>query len=172
MRAWALSLAAGALLALAALVGVNILRPTPAPSTAETAHRIATELRCPDCQGLSVADSTSQSAAEIRTQIGQLLTQGLAPEAVRQYFVNRYGQWILLAPQATIAWVLPFLVLLAGGIGLGAWIWRGRSAARPVDATPQAPADAPTGAGDTAVTEGPDAARLARVRDEVESLDA
>jgi cytochrome c-type biogenesis protein CcmH len=156
MRAWALPLAAGALLALVALIAVNLLRPAPTPSPAEVAHRIATELRCPDCQGLSVADSSSQSAAEIRSEIDRLLTQGLAPEEVRQYFVTRYGPWILLAPEATIAWVLPFLVLLAGGVGLAAWIWRGRSAASRAVASPG----------------GADADRLARVRDEAESLDA
>jgi cytochrome c-type biogenesis protein CcmH len=156
MRAWALPLAAGAVLALAALIGVNLLRPAPTPSQAEVAHRIATELRCPDCQGLSVADSSSQSAAEIRSEIGRLLAQGLAPEEVRQYFVTRYGPWILLAPEATIAWILPFLVLLAGGAGLAAWIWRGRP---PASRAVTAPGDA-------------DADRLARVRDEVESLDA
>jgi cytochrome c-type biogenesis protein CcmH len=168
MRAWALPLAAGAVLALAALIGVNLLRPAPTPSRAEIAHRLATELRCPDCQGLSVADSSSQSAAEIRSQITRLLGQGMAPEEVRQYFVTRYGPWILLAPEATIAWVLPFLVLLAGGAGLAAWVWHGRRRSAGMTASAARGAGAATGAELAAV----DAGRLAQVRDEVESLDA
>jgi cytochrome c-type biogenesis protein CcmH/NrfF len=169
MRSLAVPLAAGALLALAALIGVNLLRPVPTPSRAEIAHQIETQLRCPDCQSLSVADSTSQSAAEIRSQIDQLLAQGLAPEEVRQHFISRYGSWILLAPQATIAWVLPFLVLFAGGVALAVWVWRGRNAAaRAAEPVPGEVA----GAGPGVDGNRTDAARLAAVRDEAESLDA
>ncbi len=78
------------------------------------------ELRCPDCQGLSVADSPTQSAREIRRQIDVLLADGTSDDAVRQHFVDRYGEWILLAPTAAAAWILPFAVILAGMAVLGA----------------------------------------------------
>jgi cytochrome c-type biogenesis protein CcmH len=134
MRSLALPIAAGALLALAALIGVTLVRPSAPPNRAEVAHQVASELRCPDCQGLSVADSPSGSAAEIRAQIDELLASGLSAEQVQSHFADRYGEWILLAPRAPLAWILPALVVLAGIAGLAAWLWRGRGRAGVPDA--------------------------------------
>jgi cytochrome c-type biogenesis protein CcmH len=152
VRRWWLPLAAAALLALGGLVLVEVLRPTTAPTRAEQARLIAAELRCPDCQALSVAESQTAAAAAIRSQIVQQLEAGRTPAQVRAYFVERYGDWILLAPSSPIAWWVPPAVVLLG-IGIFArWLARGRS--MPV------PAVAPTGeAGE-------------RIRDEVERLDA
>ncbi|MDP9250250.1 MAG: cytochrome c-type biogenesis protein CcmH, partial [Chloroflexota bacterium] len=89
----ALPLAAAALLALAGLLAVEALRPSTAPTRAEEARQIASELRCPDCQALSVAESRTESAAAIRAEIEQLLAAGASPDAVRRHFVERYGAW-------------------------------------------------------------------------------
>ncbi|MGH2358543.1 MAG: cytochrome c-type biogenesis protein [Candidatus Limnocylindria bacterium] len=148
-----LPVAAGALAALAALAVVAALRPGPAPTRAEQAESIAAELRCPDCQGLSVADSPTDAAAEIRRQIDALLTGGASPDEVRAHFVARYGDWILLAPSLPWAWWLPFVMLAAGAAAL---IWWLRSGPR-ADAEPAPP-----------VADG----LRARARDEAEALDA
>jgi cytochrome c-type biogenesis protein CcmH len=155
MRSLALPVAAGALLALAALIGVTLVRPSAPPDRVEAAHQIASELRCPDCQGLSVADSPSGSAAEIRAQIDELLASGLSADEVKSHFADRYGEWILLAPRAPLAWILPVLVVLAGIAGLAAWIWRRRGRATVVD--------------DRAA---PSLAERERIRREAEQLDA
>jgi len=154
MRRMALPVAAAALLALAGLVAVEWLRPAAPATRAEQARQIAAELRCPDCQSLSVAESQTAAAAAIRTQIVELLAAGRTPDEVRAHFVARYGEWILLAPAAPIAWWLPVVALLAGISLLAAWLWRGRRRAS------------------VAVPEPGDAASRARVRDEVERLDA
>jgi cytochrome c-type biogenesis protein CcmH len=122
----ALPLAAAALLALAGLVAVEALRPSVAPTSAEEAQQIASELRCPDCQALSVAESRTESAAAIRVEIGELLAAGASPDAVRRHFVDRYGAWILLAPSTPLIWWLPAIGLLAGGGALVWWLRRGR----------------------------------------------
>jgi cytochrome c-type biogenesis protein CcmH len=129
----ALPLAAAALLALAGLVAVEALRP-PVPLTpAEEARQIASELRCPDCQALSVAESHTESAAAIRTEIGELLAAGASPDAVRRHFVERYGAWILLAPSTPLVWWLPTIGLLVGGGALVWWLRR----SRPPDPAPE-----------------------------------
>jgi cytochrome c-type biogenesis protein CcmH/NrfF len=156
MRRLALPIAAGGLVALVALIVVSGLRPGQPPTRAEVAGAIAAELRCPDCQSLSVADSHTPSAIEIRRQIDELLAGGASPDAVRQHFVDRYGEWILLAPRAPLAWGLPFLAILVGLGILLIWLrpWLpGRDRAT---VTEQATADA----------------ELRRVRDEAEALDA
>ena len=152
MRSLLVPVAAAALLALVGLAAVSALQPAAQPTRAEQAAQLATELRCPDCAGLSVAQSTSASASAIRAEIAAQLSAGAAPDEVRRHFVERYGDWILLSPSSPIAWLLPILVLLAGVVGLVAWLVRRRS-----------PAPAPVAAA---------AADLRRVRDEAEALDA
>jgi cytochrome c-type biogenesis protein CcmH len=130
--------------------------PGPA-SEAERVERLAAELRCPDCQALSVAESRTRAAAAIRDEIAALVAAGRPDEEVRRHFVDRYGPWILLAPQDPLAWWLPVGVVLIAITAFGAWLWAGRSratgrAAKPV---PSSPAD-----GDRR-----------RVRDELEALD-
>ena len=96
---------------------------------------IATQLRCPVCQGLSVGDSPSELANEMRTLVREQLQQGKTPAEVLDYFAQRYGEWILLAPPKhgfnLVIWVLPFVLLPIGAavVYLGARRWVRRSAA-------------------------------------------
>jgi cytochrome c-type biogenesis protein CcmH len=126
IRRHAFPIALGALLALGGLIAILVLRPGGAPTQAEVARQIATDLRCPDCQGLSVADSSSASAMEIRRQIDAQLVAGRSPDQVKQSFVDRYGEWILLSPISPVAWLLPVGVLLAAIGILAVWIGRAR----------------------------------------------
>ncbi|MBA2264405.1 MAG: cytochrome c-type biogenesis protein CcmH, partial [Chloroflexi bacterium] len=110
MRRLLPAVALGGLLALLAVGLVLALRPGVEPSAAERTDALARELRCPDCQGLSVADSPTRSAQEIRRQISSLVAGGAGDEEVRGHFVARYGEWILLAPSSPAYWVIPFAV--------------------------------------------------------------
>ena len=158
MRRLALPLAVAALLALGGLVLVELVRPAMPRTAAEQAHQIAAELRCPDCQALSVAESQTAAAAAIRQQIVDLLAAGQTPDQVRRHFVERYGEWILLSPSSPFAWWLPPAALLLGIVLLAWWLRRGRS----VEARDASPAAA------GASSEG----ARARIRDEVEQIDA
>jgi len=128
MRRLLPAVALGGLLALLAVGLVFALRPGVEPSAAERADALARELRCPDCQGLSVADSPTRSAQEIRRQISSLVAGGAGDEEVRGHFVARYGEWILLAPSSPAYWVIPFAVVAAAAAGLVAWLARRRPA--------------------------------------------
>lgn len=126
MRSWLPAVALGGLLALLAVGALLALRPGPEPSAVQRADALARELRCPDCQGLSVADSPTRSAQEIRRQIDALVAGGAADQEVRAHFVARYGQWILLAPSSLAYWLIPFVVVAAAAVGLVAWLARRR----------------------------------------------
>jgi cytochrome c-type biogenesis protein CcmH len=134
MSRWLSAVALGGSLALVALVVALGLRPGPDPTPAERADAMARELRCPDCQGLSVADSPTVSAQEIRRQIDELVADGATADEVRAHFVARYGEWILLAPTAPAAWIIPFAVIIAAAGGLGAWLVSRRRASPPARA--------------------------------------
>jgi len=92
---------------------------TLAGSLEEQTLRVAAELRCPVCQNLSVADSPSEMATQMREVIHDKLKNGESPDQIRSYFVSRYGEWILLSPVRHgfnwVAWLLPFVAILGGG---------------------------------------------------------
>ncbi|MCJ7671015.1 MAG: cytochrome c-type biogenesis protein CcmH [Acidimicrobiia bacterium] len=101
---------------------------TPTPQ--ERARDLATELRCPDCEGLSVADSSTSSARAIRADLRRRLLAGESEEDVRRAYVDRYGESILLKPEGSglgvLVWGLPVVVLVvgAGGLALALARWR------------------------------------------------
>src|SRR2546425_10585861 len=98
------------------------LAQPPAPHVGEQAvHDIAAQLRCVVCQNLSVADSPSEMASQMRSVIRERLATGERPDQVVQYFVDKYGEWILLAPRRQgfnlLVWAMPGIALAAGLAG-------------------------------------------------------
>ena len=85
---------------------------------------LASELRCPVCQGNSIQDSPSELAQQMRDLIRDQLRAGKTPDEVRAYFVAKYGEWILLTPRATgfnlVVYLVPLAVLIVGGLV----VWR------------------------------------------------
>ncbi|HEY8531254.1 MAG TPA: cytochrome c-type biogenesis protein CcmH [Limnochorda sp.] len=129
-----------------ALVGG--LLPTPLePGSAEFQdqfRRVALQIRCQECEGLSVWESDATSAWIARAEIQERLLQGWTPGEIVRWFEDRYGIWILMSPPArgglSWAWLTPMLALLAG-LGL---TWRYlRRQAREAPQDPDIPAAEP-----------------------------
>jgi cytochrome c-type biogenesis protein CcmH len=124
------------------MLSMIVVLPLSALSLEEQVRQIAAELRCPVCQGLSVADSPAGMAEQMRDLIRERLQAGDSPEAIKAYFVERYGEWILLAPKREgfnlVVWVLPFLGLGVGAVGLVIVLrrWRERPEAAPASVDP------------------------------------
>jgi cytochrome c-type biogenesis protein CcmH len=106
----------------AALVVAWVAWPSGPQSDAARAQSLARELRCPDCESLSAADSHTASAQAIRRDLRQRVAEGQSDATIRRAYVDRYGESILLEPERSgmglVVWGLPVLVLLAGGAGL------------------------------------------------------
>jgi cytochrome c-type biogenesis protein CcmH len=133
-------LAAGGALALVALRG-----PAPPKTMADRVRAVAVSLRCPVCQNLSVADSPSRLAQEMRLTIARDLRAGKSAGQIRQEFATSYGPWILESPPKRgidlVAWIAPVLLVL-GGLFAAAWAvwqWSGRSLASAAPAVSTAP---------------------------------
>ncbi len=79
---------------------------------------VASQLKCPICQGESVADSPSLLAQQMREVIRQQLQAGKSEQEVIQYFVDSYGQQIVWSPPwqgfTALAWLVPIALLLGG----------------------------------------------------------
>jgi cytochrome c-type biogenesis protein CcmH len=105
-----------------ALLATPVAAQQPATNVDEAqAYEVASQLRCVVCQNLSVADSPSEMAQQMRAIVRERLASGETPEQVRKYFVDKYGQWILLEPErrgfTLLVWLAP-VVAVAVGLGL------------------------------------------------------
>ncbi|MBF0185506.1 MAG: cytochrome c-type biogenesis protein CcmH [Magnetococcales bacterium] len=87
-------------------------------------RKIARDLRCAVCQNQSVYESNSDLAKDMLVVIRDKVQAGETETAIRDYFFQRYGDYIYLEPTAEgknkILWWAPFLGLLIGVIAL----WR------------------------------------------------
>lgn len=82
------------------------------------------ELRCAVCQNQSLADSDAPLAHDLRREIHDMMVAGRSNEQIKQFMVDRYGDFILYRPpmQANtwLLWLGPLLMLLIGGLVLRA----------------------------------------------------
>jgi cytochrome c-type biogenesis protein CcmH len=83
-------------------------------------REIAKTLRCAVCQSESVWESSATLAQEMRDIIRTRVRQGQSADEIREYFLSRYGDYILLKPTKRglngIIWFGPFILLLIGGV--------------------------------------------------------
>ena len=119
---------------------VDAARPAVAAPRSDSALEaqttvLASELRCPVCQGNSIQDSPSELAQEMRSLIRDQLRAGKTPDEVRAYFVDKYGEWILLAPKAQglnlIVYLVPFAAVLVGGLVVWRTVRRSMTVSQP-----------------------------------------
>jgi cytochrome c-type biogenesis protein CcmH len=102
---------------------------------------IAQHIACPTCDGESVYESQSEAAANIRSEVLQLVTQGTYSDAqIIQFIQQNYGTRTQLVPKATgfdaIVWALPVFagVCAIAGLGVAFRRWKRAADARPSDA--------------------------------------
>jgi cytochrome c-type biogenesis protein CcmH len=119
IRRWGPWVALGVVVAIALAV---VLWPNGDQSSAARAHDLETQLKCPECQGLSVADSQAPTSRAIRADIKRRIAAGQNDEQIRQAYIDKYGDSILLAPEdsgvSLLVWVLPVVVLALGATGI------------------------------------------------------
>jgi cytochrome c-type biogenesis protein CcmH len=121
MKRWfaALVLAFASTLALAQ---VSDPAPLQFQSPAEEAHfrALVTELRCVMCQNQSLADSNAMVAHDMRREALELMREGKTDRQIKDYFVARYGEFVLYKPRVEertwLLWFGPLALLLAGGL--------------------------------------------------------
>ncbi|WP_312369175.1 cytochrome c-type biogenesis protein [Stenotrophomonas sp.] len=120
----------GGLLLWLALVAGALAQPAGDPTPlqyrdrAEEArfHALTAELRCVQCQNQSLADSNAQIAHDLRREVLKLMHEGRSDAEIKQFLVERYGEFVLYRPQmegsTLLLWLGPGLLLLAGAVVL------------------------------------------------------
>lgn len=120
-----------ALVALVAAAWSYILVAAPPQATLDQrVYDVGSQLKCPVCQGESVADSSAAIAEQMRLVIRQQLQEGKSEQQVLHYFADHYGDQILLTPPQQgfnlLAWIMPVAIFLLG-LGLVSFViydWR------------------------------------------------
>ncbi|MFN7134917.1 MAG: cytochrome c-type biogenesis protein CcmH [Myxococcales bacterium] len=96
--------------------------PKGAPLTGaaleQRTHEVGLLIRCPVCQGSSIADSPSDTAQNMKREVRDLLSQGFDEDQVLRYFELAYGEFVRLQPKAegvnVLVWIGPGVLLLLG----------------------------------------------------------
>lgn len=126
-------------------LGLDAPRLTEAPTGSplsgdeldQRTEAVASTVRCPVCQGLSVADSPTESAQAIKRELRDLLEVGYSEEQVLGYLERSYGEFIRLEPKAKgfnlVVWLAPILAILGGLLLIAARIRGGHRSGDPSD---------------------------------------
>ncbi len=90
----------------------------PDPRIEERLRVLAEELRCLVCQNQTIADSNAPLALDLRNQIRSQVAQGRSDAQIRDYMVERYGDFVLYRPplrsSTVLLWAGPFVLLAVG----------------------------------------------------------
>ena len=92
--------------------------PLENPVLEARAKAVMAELRCLTCQNQTIADSNAAQAQAMRMEVRDRIAAGDEPDAVRGFFVERYGDWVSFVPPArndtALLWAAPLLFLALG----------------------------------------------------------
>lgn len=105
--------------------------------------RLGKHLRCAVCQGVSIADSPASMARAQLDKVRELVAEGKSDDEIMEFFVKRYGEWVLLEPTSgglnSVLWLGPLALL---GLGLVIIVMQARRRAAQATPTPAAAAPA------------------------------
>jgi cytochrome c-type biogenesis protein CcmH len=120
-------------------LAIGTTRSSGPKTPADRVQHITSQLRCPLCQGETVADSNALISRDIRALVEQRVAEGQSDGQIIAYVVHQYPGTLLKPPASglgLIVWALPVVVVVAalGGLGLAFLRWRSRTGITVTDA--------------------------------------
>ena len=104
-------------------------------------HALAAELRCVMCQNQSLADSNALIALSLRREVLELMRAGQSDAQIKDFLVQRYGEFVLYKPRVEgrtwLLWLGPAAILLAGAALVVVLVRRRPTQAMPRNDEPQ-----------------------------------
>jgi cytochrome c-type biogenesis protein CcmH len=117
--------------------------PLADPVQEARVQKLGKALRCAVCQGVSIADSPASMARAQLDTVRELVAEGKSDQEVVDYFVARYGEWVLLEPPKHgfnwLVWLGPIALLLGGAFVISRQIKRAPAVEPAKSATPSSP---------------------------------
>jgi cytochrome c-type biogenesis protein CcmH len=109
------------LLAVPALApAIDTERAFDDPVLQQRYENINRELRCLVCQNQTIADSNAGLASDLRREVRELIAAGKTDDEIREFMIERYGDFVLYRPRMTaqnlLLWAAPILLLVFGVI--------------------------------------------------------
>ncbi len=103
---------------LAAFVVLGVV--TAPPRSLDRAQAIGERIRCPVCQGESIAESPAELATDMMALVNEKVEEGWSDRQIVALFTSSYGEGILLDPPwqgvNLVLWLLPFVALVVGAV--------------------------------------------------------
>lgn len=105
------------------LIAIAAGAPLDDPAEELRAQALMREVRCVACENEPVSQSSAPIAEDMRTRIREMVAEGATDTEIRDWFVSRYGEFVLFRPPARdpaswLLWTLPF-ILLGAGVAVG-----------------------------------------------------
>ncbi len=92
----------------------------PDPAKERDAKALMETLRCVVCQGQSIADSDAEMAGDMRSLVRERIAKGETPDRVRDWLIERYGDYVSYDPPLSGAtaplWIAPLALLVIGAL--------------------------------------------------------
>lgn len=86
-------------------------------------NSLVAEIRCLVCQNQNLADSDAELAQDLRREVLELIRSGKSDAQVKDFLVQRYGEFVLYRPRLEKAtyllWLGPIVLLLFGAVVMG-----------------------------------------------------
>lgn len=104
--------------------GEAVAAAQAATVTPNDINEIAKELWCPLCSGVRLDACELKACEQMRDMIAEQLAEGQDKQEIKDYFIAQYGPQVLGEPPLEgfnwLAWILPFVALIGGGV----FVWR------------------------------------------------
>ncbi len=83
-------------------------------------QQLTAELRCVVCQNQNLADSNAPLAQDLRKEIYSMMQAGRTDEEIKQFLIDRYGDFVLYRPpvksNTLVLWLMPAVLLFGGAL--------------------------------------------------------
>jgi cytochrome c-type biogenesis protein CcmH len=120
IRPWHSLILAVAIAWAGAALAIDAERAFDDPVLQARYESINRELRCLVCQNQTIADSNATLAADLRREVREMIAAGKTDDEIRDFMIERYGDFVLYRPRMTAAnfllWAAPVLLLVIGAL--------------------------------------------------------
>ena len=105
-----------------ASMAIDTQRAFDDPALQARYEHITRELRCLVCQNETIADSNATLAGDLRREVREMIAAGKSDDEIRQFMIDRYGDFVLYRPRMTasnfLLWAAPVLLLVLGAFAV------------------------------------------------------